>query len=102
MKRERKRRFPTIETNYDNLDRKDGNLMDKMITRKEAAQILGISITTLDQARTSGLISFVQYVDNGCVYFTETAIREYIARCTHRAKPIEKRTTYRNLRRGNM
>ena len=76
--------------------------MDKMLTRKEAVQILGISITTLDQARTSGLISFVQYVDNGCVYFTETAIREYIARCTHRARPIEKRPTYRKIHKGNM
>ena len=53
--------------------------MDKLITRKEAASILGISVKTLDAARTDGLISYVQYVENGCVYFTEVWIQEYIA-----------------------
>ena len=43
--------------------------MEKLITRKEAAEILGISIATLDAARNNGLISYVQYVQNGCVYF---------------------------------
>ena len=52
--------------------------MDKLITRKEAASILGISVKTLDAARTDGLISYVQYVENGCVYFTEVGIQEYI------------------------
>lgn len=56
--------------------------MEKMYTRKEAATLLGISITTLDQARSAGQITYVQYVDNGCVYFTEAAIQEYVARCT--------------------
>ena len=50
--------------------------MDKLITRKEAASILGISVKTLDAARTDGLISYVQYVENGCVYFTEVGIQE--------------------------
>mgnify|MGYP000572319742 FL=1 len=53
--------------------------MDKLITRKEAASILRISVKTLDAARTDGLISYVQYVENGCVYFTEVGIQEYIA-----------------------
>lgn len=69
--------------------------MEKLYSRKEAAAILGISITTLDTARNSGLISFVQYVQNGCVYFTDAAIQEYIAKNTHRAKPIEQKLTYR-------
>ena len=60
--------------------------MDKLITRKEAAGILGISVKTLDAARTDGLISYVQYVENGCVYFTEVGIQEYIAKCTHMTK----------------
>ena len=47
--------------------------MEKLITRKEAAKILGISIATLDAARQNGLISYVQYVPNGCVYFTDAA-----------------------------
>lgn len=72
--------------------------MDKLITRKEAASILGISVKTLDAARTDGLISYVQYVENGCVYFTKVGIQEYIAKCTHRAKPMERAATYRKPR----
>ena len=56
--------------------------MEKLITRKEAAEILGISIATLDAARNNGLISYVQYVQNGCVYFTAAGLQEYIAKCT--------------------
>lgn len=74
--------------------------MEKLITRREAAKLLGISISTLDEARNNGLISYIQYVPNGCVYFTDTALQEYIAKCTHRAKPTEKRITYRNIRQG--
>ena len=74
--------------------------MEKLFTRKEAAKLLGISLTTLDDARNSGLISYIQYVPNGCVYFTDAALQEYIAKSTHRAKPLEKRSTYRNVRRG--
>lgn len=59
--------------------------MEKLITRKEAAEILGISIATLDAARNNGLISYVQYVQNGCVYFTSAGLQEYVAKCTHRA-----------------
>lgn len=75
-----------------------GTLMEKLITRKEAAKLLGISIATLDAARNSGLISYVQYVQNGCVYFTDAGLQEYIAKCTHRAKLVEKNATYRKPR----
>ena len=74
--------------------------LEKLITRKEAAEILGISIATLDAARNNGLISYVQYVQNGCVYFTSAGLQEYIAKCTHRAKPVERSTTYRKPRSG--
>ena len=74
--------------------------MEKMITRKEAAKLLGISLTTLDEARNNGLISYVQYVPNGCVYFTDASLQEYIAKCTHRARPVEKKSTYRKVRNG--
>ena len=74
--------------------------MEKLITRKEAAEILGISIATLDAARNNGLISYVQYVQNGCVYFTAEGLQEYIAKCTHRAKPVERSATYRKPRSG--
>lgn len=74
--------------------------MEKLITRKEAAKLLGISIATLDEARNNGLVSYIQYVPNGCVYFTNVALQEYVAKSTHRAKPIDKKETYRNVRSG--
>src|SRR5699024_1236923 len=73
--------------------------MEKLISRKEAAKLLGISIATLDAARNSGLISYVQYVQNGCVYFTDAGLQEYIAKCAHRAKPVETGARNRKLRR---
>ena len=73
-----------------------GLLLERLITRKEAAQILGISIATLDAARNSGQISYVQYVPNGCVFFTDSGLQEYVVKCTHRARPEEPaRMTYR-------
>lgn len=48
--------------------------MEKLFTRKEAAELLGISITTLDAARNNGLIAYVQYVPNGCVFFTSASL----------------------------
>ena len=71
--------------------------MEKLIPRAEAAKILGISVATLDAARSDGLIAYVQYVKNGCVYFTDAGIQEYIAKCTHRAKPAENNLTYRKI-----
>ena len=65
--------------------------MEKLITRKEAAKILGISIATLDAARQNGLISYVQYVPNGCVYFTDAALQEYVANAQR--GPNQPRTT---------
>ncbi len=50
--------------------------MEKLLTRKEAAGLLGISIATLDAARTNGQIAFVQYVENGCVYDNIVSKRE--------------------------
>jgi len=75
--------------------------MEKLISRKEAAKILGISIATLDVARNNGQISYVQYVESGCVYFTDSGLQEYIAKCTHKARPIEKSSTYRTPRKSN-
>lgn len=60
--------------------------------------MLEISLDTLDHARTEGLITYVQYVENGCVYFTEVGLQEYIARCTHRARPKDSNPTFRKQR----
>lgn len=72
--------------------------MDQLISRKEAAKILGISLAALDSARANGKISFVQYVPNGSVYFTQKNLQEYIAKNTKQAKPVELRSTYRKPR----
>lgn len=54
-------------------------MVDKLIKRKEAAEMLGISLDTLDHARMEGLITYVQYVENWLkkceIYFyTKTAL----------------------------
>lgn len=73
--------------------------MERMIPRKEAAKMLGINIQTLDAARLAGKIAYVQYVENGSVFFTDEALQEYVARCTHKVKPVEVRNTYRTQRK---
>ena len=75
--------------------------MEKMITRKEAASILGISNATLDSARINGQFSYVQYVPNGCVYFTPNCLKEYINRNTHKARIVEAKSTYRKPRQAS-
>ena len=40
--------------------------------------------------------------ENGCVYFTSAGLQEYIAKCTHRAKPAEMNATYRKPRRAGV
>ena len=76
-----------------------GGDMQNLISRKDAAAILGISVKVLDKARLDGLIAYVQFVENGCVYFTESAIDEYIAKCTHRARSADPTSpTYRKRR----
>ena len=53
--------------------------MERMITRKEAAAFLGISIATLDAARVNGQISYVQYVPNGCIWASLRAMKRLSA-----------------------
>lgn len=73
--------------------------MEPLYTRKQTAELLGISITTLDTARKEWQISYIQYVPNGSVYFTIAGIQEYIARHTHKPRPKETRATYRTPRK---
>lgn len=58
-----------------------------MLTRKEAAKRLGISLTTLDAERNSGHLAYIQRKSGGKVWITENAITEYLARATHPARP---------------
>ena len=57
--------------------------MERVLTKKEAAKLLGISPATLDIARKNGRVSYIQYVENGSVFFTEAGLKEYVARSTH-------------------
>ena len=57
--------------------------MDQLVTRKEAAKMLGISVATLDSVRSSGELSYIQYVKNGKVFFTITDIQKFISKNTH-------------------
>ena len=52
----------------------------------------------IDNARYAGTISYIQYVPNGSVFFTEEAIQEFIAKSTHRALSNANRDTYRKRR----
>lgn len=72
--------------------------MERLIPRKEAAKYLGVGLTTLDAARTEGKISYIQYTENGSVFFTEDGLQEYIARSTHRARPKTEKILGRNRR----
>lgn len=73
--------------------------MAGMLTRKEAAEMLGVSPETLDTLRREGHLAYVQHKANGKVWITEDAIREYIARITHAAKPVRTvQNTYRKRR----
>lgn len=78
--------------------------MSNLLTRKEAAARLGISLVTLDDARKHGRIAFIQRAPGGKCFFTEEAIAEYIARCTHPVKNTIKfaGATYRQRRAGGM
>lgn len=71
-----------------------------LLTREEAAQRLRISTDTLDRLRKAGKIAYIQHVKGGKVWFTDDALREYVARTTHSAKPPKEVTwTYRKRRR---
>lgn len=59
--------------------------MDKLFSRKDAAKELGISLSTLDRARENGRIAFIQYTENGCVFFREQDLQEFIAKGVHRS-----------------
>lgn len=61
--------------------------MSKLYTRKQAAELLGISVNTLDAERMSGRLAYIQRKPNGKVWISEAALEEYLARGTHQAKP---------------
>lgn len=73
--------------------------MAKMMTRQEAADVLGISVVTIDRLRKKGQLGYIQRIPNGKVWISTEAVAEYIARITHPAMPErENRQTYRKRR----
>ena len=58
-----------------------------LLTRKQAAEMLGMSLPTLDAERSSGRLAYIQRKPGSKVWITEEAIAEYLARATHQARP---------------
>ncbi|MCI2105432.1 MAG: DNA-binding protein [Intestinimonas sp.] len=71
-----------------------------LLSRKDAAARLGVSLVTLDAERTSGRLAYIQRKRGGKVWVTEKAIAEYLARATHPARPELRafRTTHQKRR----
>lgn len=61
--------------------------MAPLLSRKEAAARLGISLVTLDEERISGRLAYIQRKPGCKVWITEAAIEEYLARATRKARP---------------
>lgn len=72
----------------------------KLLTRKEAAEALGISLQLLDDARSTRQITYVQRRPGCKVMFREEDLEAYVARCTQPARPLHVVQTYRNRRRA--
>lgn len=74
--------------------------MSNLLTRKEAAARLGITVVTLDALRTSRALAYIQHKPGGKVWITEKAIEDYLARATCPARPPVQlqRDTYRKRR----
>ncbi len=59
----------------------------ELLTREQAAERLGISVSTLDYERVAGNLEYIQRKRYGKVWITDDAIKAYLARGTHSAKP---------------
>lgn len=62
-------------------------MVAQLLSRKEAAAQLGVSLVTLDAERTAGRLAYIQRKPGAKVWITEVAIAEYLARATHPARP---------------
>lgn len=61
--------------------------MGALLSRKDAAARLGISVVTLDEERNTGRLAYIQRKPGCKVWITEAAIEEYLIRATRRARP---------------
>lgn len=70
-----------------------------LLTRKQAAEWLGVSEDTLDVERRAGRIAYIQSKPGGKVQIREDALEEYLARSTHEVRPERTNiVTYRKRR----
>ena len=58
----------------------------KLYSRMEAAEMLGIGLTTLDKLRKSGKIGSYQAVPGGKVQFTDAQLESYLERAERRPR----------------
>lgn len=74
--------------------------MGSLISRKDAALRLGISLVTLDEERTAGRLSYIQRAPGCKVFLRESDLDDWLARNTHQARPVQlsNRPTYRKVR----
>ena len=73
--------------------------MEKLLTRTEAAKVLGVSKTTLDQIRSNGDIEYIQYCPNGKVWLTPSSIEKYQKKFTFKTVPESSGETFRKKRK---
>ncbi len=72
-----------------------------LLTRKEAAQRLGMCVDTLDSERYLGNLAYIQRKAGGKVWISEAAITEYLEKALHPTKSAAAqadRPTYRKRR----
>lgn len=75
--------------------------MVTLLSRKDAAKKLGVTVATLDAARSAGRLAYIQHKPGGKVWITEDAINDFLARSTHQARPegrVATNGTYRRRR----
>jgi len=74
--------------------------MSKLLTRKEAAARLGVSLVTLDEECKAKRLTYIQRAAGCKVFFRESDLDAWLARCTHQALPVQvlERPTYRRKR----
>ena len=59
--------------------------IEDLLTRQQAADLLGICLTTLDSERCCGNLAYVQFKKHGKVWISKSAISDYLARGKHEA-----------------
>ena len=75
--------------------------MEKLITRKEAAEILGISIATLDAARNNGLDLLCAICAEWlCVLYLRRVFRSISQNARTEQNQLRRSATYRKPRRA--